>query len=250
VWAGPPGSAGRVVRWPDDWEKWHDEQGIVRLAMPRRWDTQFQHVDIPLSVTLSVAIEGGRLACDRVVVSRQTGGQPVTTTSLRLPLGAMITRAAWGVSQATVEGLDTWEQVSAWRRARPRGFLPEDVARLPESYRAGAEVMEPGNWSDPVPVTALREMRRLTQSRTKRPRASNHEELLRKVAGRYRELTSSTNPDRAPSERIANDLGYNQGYIKKLVHEARKKGMLGPAFAGRSGEWFSPEPSPNGLTGG
>lgn len=87
-----------------------------------------------------------------------------------------------------------------------------------------------------MPVTALKVMRELKHGWTKGPRANDHDQLLRDVARRYRELTIGPNPYPAPNAVIASELFKSVGYIKRLVNESRSVGYLGPAIPGRAGE--------------
>jgi hypothetical protein len=48
------------------------------------------------------------------------------------------------------------------------------------------------------------------------------------------------NPNPAPRQAVARDLGYQSSYVGKLLVEARKNGDLGPARVGRAGELSAP----------
>ncbi|MFZ0058696.1 MAG: hypothetical protein WAL35_01450 [Acidimicrobiales bacterium] len=130
-------------------------------------------------------------------------------------------------------------------RARPPGWEAEDVARQPEAVRARLQVREPGDYSDPpISVAALKVMRDLAQPE-RRPRANDKDSLLREVVDIYREALTGTWPDRAPREAVKLELArrgliYSRTYVAKLLVEARKKGMLGPAHVGRAGERSTP----------
>ena len=230
VRAGPPGApAGRSAPWVEPWVIWRDE----RVALPRRWDAEVRHPEVPWNVTLTVAVESGRLACEHVAVSRRPGGPPVTSAALRrLPVLALLVDAA--------PAEDDPETLSARMRARPPGWEAEDIARQPEAVRARLQLRDPGDYSDPpIPAAALKVMHRLAQPE-KRRRVSGRDALLREVVDIYLQALKGTNPDRAPRKAVADKLYLSPTYVGKLLVEARKKGLLGPAHVGRAGERSTP----------
>ena len=134
VWAGPPGaSPGHPAPWVEPWVVWRDE----RVALPRRWDAEIRHPEVPWNVILTVAVEGGRLACEHVAVSQRPGGPRVTSAALRrLPVDTLAVVAARAVTQAQDPAEDDPDVLFARMRERPPGWEPEDVAQLPEAVMA------------------------------------------------------------------------------------------------------------------
>jgi len=238
VRAGPPGApAGRSAPWVEPWVIWRDE----RVALPRRWDAEVRHPKVPWNVVLTVAVESGRLTCENVAVSRRPGGPPVTSAALRrLPVLALLVDAARAVSQVQDPADDDPETMFASMRARPHGWDAEDIARQPEAVRTRLQLREPGDYSDPpIPAAALKVMSQLAQPE-RRPRASNKDALLREVVDIYRQALKGNNPDRAPRKAVADKLFLSPTYVGKLLVEARRKGLLGPAYVGRAGERPAP----------
>jgi hypothetical protein len=242
-------------------------------------------------------------------------------------VASLLIRSAWAVSQAQDAAEDDEEVMLARMRERPPGWLvediveraetiarlpeaarlqvlghAEDIAHLPAAVRARLEMVDPGDYVDPVPPGAVKVMRELAKPDTrkrasnhdalvsivadsyrklygdhadpapavaiaareikktlrygesylikllyegqrkgllgiaKRSRASDHAELLRQVVDLYRGLVAPPDPDRRPAAAIAAELGYLPSYVKKLLNEARREGILGPAMLGRAGE--------------
>jgi hypothetical protein len=217
---------------------WRDE----RVALPRRWDAEVSHPEVPWNVLLMVAVEGGRLACEHVAISRRPGGPPVTSMALRrLPVSALLVASAWAVLSVQDPAEDDPETLLAMTQTRPPGWEAEVVARQPEAVRAELQVREPGDYSDPsIPAAALKVIREIAQP-VRRPRTSDKDALLREVVDIYRAALAPPNPGRAPRKEVERELErrghrYSRPYVGKLLVEARKKGMLGPAHVGRAGE--------------
>lgn len=76
-------------------------------------------------------------------------------------------------------------------------------------------------------------------SRKRRPQS----ELLPIVVNAYREALADRSAAirAAPTQHVADVLHYERGHISRLLSEARKQGLLGPAKVGRPGESASPE---------
>jgi hypothetical protein len=143
------------------------------------------------------------------------------------------------VSQAQFDGDDDPEILLARLRERPQGWLPEDVAHLPEDVRARLPVWEPGDFSDRSALGAKEVMRRLARAE-RRPRSRTKEQTLEGVVRLYKEAVSGPNPDPAPCKPVAATLPDSCSYVRELVWEARKKGLLGEAYAARAGERSTP----------
>lgn len=87
-----------------------------------------------------------------------------------------------------------------------------------------------------VPVPAQRTVDTLANERQGR---KSRDELLPRVVEAYRAaLASPLTRDRA-TQAVADQLGYQRGYISRLLSDARKMDppLLGPAKRGKSGEW-------------
>jgi hypothetical protein len=153
---------------------------------------------------------------------------------------ALLVDAARAVSQVQDPADDDPETMFASMRARPPGWDAEDIARQPEAVRTRLQLREPGDFSDPpIPAAALKVMSQLAQPE-RRPRASNKDALLREVVDIYRQALKGNNPDRAPRKAVADKLFLSPTYVGKLLVEARRKGLLGPAHVGRAGERPAP----------
>lgn len=236
VRAVPPGTpAGESAPWVEPFVIWRDE----RVVLPRRWDAEVHHPEVPWNVVLTVAVESGRVVCERVAVSRRPGGPRVTSAALRrLPVDTLAVASAWKVLQLQDPAEDDPAERDARMSARPPGWEAEDVARQPEAVRARLLVREPGNYSDPpIPAAALKVMRDLAQPE-RRTRFNDKDALLREVVRIYRQAFASHDPK--PRKAVAIELNYEPTYVAKLLVEARKKGMLGPAHVGRAGERSTP----------
>lgn len=197
VWSGPPDAeiGQRNVRWPADFAIWREEE----VALPTRWRCLFKNTGLRASVELSIAIESGRIVCERFVMTREPGGPPVTTLELRsVPVAALL-------------------ELSAKRRIVAKG---RSVGIVPTND----ESREVGNRADKV----IRQLRP-----SKRPRGDRGE-VLREVSALYREALARKDP--APRKAIGLEMGLSPGYVAQLLSEARAKGILGPATAGRAGE--------------
>lgn len=239
VRAVPPGTpAGESAPWVVPFVIWRDE----RVVLPRRWDAEVHHPEVPWNVVLTVAVESGRVVCERVAVSRRPGGPRVTSAALRrLPVDTLAVASAWEVLQIQDPAEDDLAVLAARMNASPPGWDAEVIARQPEAVRAQLQVREPGDYSDPpIPAAALKRMRDLAQP-VRRPRTSDKDALLREVVDIYRAALAPPNPGRAPRKEVERELErrghrYSRPYVGKLLVEARKKGMLGPAHVGRAGE--------------
>jgi len=185
----------RERQWNEGWSRWRD----AGVALPTRWRSLFENPDISFDVEMTIAIEGGRIVCEKFTASRKAGGPPVRNVELReVPIAALLELAAKRVT--TVEG---------------RG----DYFAQPEDDGGDA-----GGRADRV-IKSLRP--------SKRTRADK-EAVLQDVARIYREAIAVG--DSAPRRAIAEKLDYTVGYAAKLVTQARERGFLGPASPGKAGE--------------
>jgi hypothetical protein len=66
---------------------------------------------------------------------------------------------------------------------------------------------------------------------------------LGSVAREYRRALANPQTRRRATQTVANKLGYERGHITRLLTEARKLGLLGPARRGQAGEADLAEPS-------
>jgi hypothetical protein len=183
------------------WVLWHDEG----IAFPERWDVECIVDD--LDVKISVTVEHGRFECEEAVVTRRQGGPSVTSASFRrLPIGKLMVD-----SVLMLEAVEGGGGVS---------LHPFDDPADPDARRVLAE--RQGRVLDHL------------SRRPGRPRTNDREGLLRQVVNAYRAAVAEEH--RAPRKVTAARLGYSSGYVGRLLVEARKKGLLGPADSGRAGE--------------
>ena len=100
------------------------------------------------------------------------------------------------------------------------------ILRLAEQF-ADSFALEPLSEEDAAALEA----------RHRRPQA----ETLPRVAAAYRRaLASDEEGEReAPTQFVADQLGYSRGHASRLVSDARKQGLLGPTSPGRAGEVVS-----------
>lgn len=176
------------------------------LALPDRWDAECVVGDY--DVKLSVAVDHGRLVCEKAVVTCRAGGGPITSASLRrLPIARVMTDSAFFLNIAVEDsGFVSLEPFTASDDPNVRHAMAEQQGRV---------------------------LDRVTR-RQGRPRSSDREALLRQVVIAYREAVAIDH--NAPRKVAAARLGYSSGYVGRLLVEARKKGLLGLADPGRSGE--------------
>jgi hypothetical protein len=199
VWIGPPqASPGRPLGWPPKWSRWRDE-GVV---LPTRWRSDFRHSEVHLEVAMIVSIQTGRLACEEMTIARRDGGPPISTAGLRhIPVSALLVKSAWAVAQ--VEALD--------------------------------DDLHGDDGTDGAVIRASRVIDRVQPS--KGPLSGlKRDALLGQIAAAYRRALKAG--DTAPRKAVAEEMGYSESYIGKLLVEARRKNILGAATPGRAGERY------------
>lgn len=64
---------------------------------------------------------------------------------------------------------------------------------------------------------------------------------LRRVVDLYREAVAVG--DWHPTKTVAEGLGYSRGHISRLLSQARREGLLGPAHRGVAGEFEPTKPT-------
>ena len=153
----------------------------------------------PLNWRVRIGVIDGRPQC--LDFSCDNAGAPVTPEILhRFPLGRMIEEAVLLASRPADEiprSYKRWDSVEQARDAR---------AAVARHYRK-----RPGNG---------RRQRVLT------------DDFLREVAVVYREHVATGKPSKAVEEHFH----YRPASARRVVREARLRGFLGPAHAGRGGE--------------
>ncbi len=195
------------------WVLWRDEG----VGFPERWDVECIVDD--LHVKLSVAVDHGRFVCEQAVVTHRPGGSPITSASLR----------RLSIRKLMVDSVPMLNLVEG------DALEPFDDSGDPESRRALTERQG-------------RVLDRMSR-RQGRPRSTNREALLHQVVDAYR--TAVALDHNAPRKVAAAQLGYSSGYVGRLLVEARRKGLLGPADPGRAGERRMAVPGrPAGHTSG
>jgi hypothetical protein len=87
-----------------------------------------------------------------------------------------------------------------------------------------------------VPVATQRAVDARAGERAKR---TSREQVLPQVVQAYRAALANPSTRNSATQAVANQLGYQRGYISRLLSEARKMDppLLGPAQKGKSGEW-------------
>jgi hypothetical protein len=174
----------------------------LRAVLPERIEATATSDSWPGEALLVIVIESGKAIVDEVRLSRPPSGPAVTSEALRAVPVASIMRHA--VSVAAIPARD-------------------------ENGQLSIEIIGPDGSAQPVAgVEKLLPRRRPRQSKSQR------RQLLTKVAETYREAL-----DRSahPGVYVAEILGYSGSHARKLIHDARTEGLLGPAPGpGRLGE--------------
>ena len=175
-----------------------------KVVLPDRIEAIATSPSWRADVTVTIAVEDGSALVDEVRIHRHPGAESITASTLRAIPVATIARHAVDVA------------------AMPAHF---DGGRL-SIQLLGSDGLTGAGSAEPDEVPRRRA--RLS------PEQRN--DLLRKVASAYREsLTLSENP--RPAVHVAKSLGYSSSHARKLIHEARTEGILGPAPGpGRVGE--------------
>lgn len=178
------------------------EGGLVLL---RRFTAQIKDPDLDFEIEISVCAHRRRLVVERVTVQRHTGGEPVTGTACRrLTLDAYLQKIRRHLGETS------------------GSFL---IAQIREPAARSTR------WSPPDP-------QQWSESETAQRRRMPVDQTLPRVAEVYR--AALADPDfgvaQAPTLEVAIRLHYSRGHAARLVSEARKAGLLGPAAPGKAGE--------------
>jgi hypothetical protein len=176
-------------------------QGGRLALLTDRWQVRFWRDDAPaVKASMDVAVEDGRLVCQRVEMTRVDGAPGISSTDLRsIPIGRMMAHSVKAVAYDVQERDDGRLELSA----RTAQTTDEEVHEL------SAERKRPG-----------------------RPRGDS---ISRMVDSYRRALDDKTVT--APRDAVAKELGYSNEYVGKRLSIARSRGLLGPAPGnGQAGE--------------
>ncbi|PZS35668.1 MAG: hypothetical protein DLM61_01600 [Pseudonocardiales bacterium] len=173
------------------------------LFLANRFEAKVFDPEIPYELTMTVAVSGGRLACESLTVDQVPNGPAVIGTVLRsLVIDSYLSRVReqLGEHKGAILVRKVTERTST--TVASRGVTSTEWAQFDQSQR-----------------------------RTGPVKASDVAEL-------YRRARASADPAvyRAPTAAVARKLGIGRSYAARLVSRARKEGLLGPAIRGRSGE--------------
>lgn len=177
------------------------------LELSNRFSVDIDDPACPFLVSLVVAAREQRLVVEQVTVTCKPDGPPVTSTAIR----SVLLDSYLGLIRTNLQGLHGGLLIMGSERAA------NYVKRSP---------VDASSWGD-FAVT----MRR---------RRSNGE-AVREAARLYQEALGSLDPAiaRAPTKYVGKRLHYDRGHASRLITQARKNGLLAPAFKGRAGEHHS-----------
>lgn len=161
--------------------------------------------DLGYRVELVIDVEAGRLECEELTLRRIQGGEPITGSALRsVPVGLYVRRA----------------------------------------LQAPGVLLHQTGTSERSTTYSLPDPHALADAVTEQASRRSAEEALPLVAQVYREALASPDPgiSRRPTATVAARLHYHRGHAARLVTQARKAGLLGPAHRNRGGESLPPPP--------
>jgi hypothetical protein len=150
-------------------------------------------------VTARVRIVNREPICESLTISSVRNGSPVTASSLRtIPLAGMIR-----YSLSAVGGFP---------------FSLDGEKRVPIKTQESIEARDAES----------------------RPKRTPRSDVLPRVVEEYKKALANPSTRDSATQTVANHLHYQRGYVSRLLSEARRTDppMLGPAKAGKSGEWL------------
>jgi hypothetical protein len=178
-------------------------EGGLRLTRELPFDVD--DPEMPYLMTLVVRAQEGKLVCGEATIRQRLDGPPVTGAVLRSVV------------------VDSYLRLIRQGLSEPARFggmvLIREVATTSES-----RIYEPPSQEDLVAL-----------SRTEHRRTSL-DEMLPRVANAYREALADPVDAFAPTLSVARRLYVSRGHAARLVSQARKAGLLGPARRGIAGE--------------
>lgn len=220
IYMAPPTTPGgirvREIQRLEDGDRLAPLQGGWVLQCPLRavvTDSKLPGYEIELEVEA----DEGQLVARQVVVRRGAGSAPVSGSTLRQ--------------------LRVAEQIAHVLKAAT------------ELYDGDAPPIRPRVDSGPGWVTtrlagSATEQERLRRAQTGR-RASD--QVMQEIVAAYREAQGDLLTSHHPTKAVAERLNYSKGHVSRVLSEARKAGLLGPARPGRPGEVISEKPKKRGA---
>lgn len=168
-------------------------------------------------------------------IMRSRGGEPLSgRTWRRIPISALESQLAFILIEAPVTAGDeeTRTALAQGRSAFTDGvphIEPPNLDRLEDYFEASDGVMPVGfrPWDSGMLITPAGRMPQI-----KAPEGRLTDDFLQDVADAYRALTDTT---KAPAPSIAESANVPVRTVHRWIYEARKRGILPPARAGRAG---------------
>lgn len=176
------------------------------LDLRRAFTVVIDDPECPYRLAMTVDAREHQLVCVGLELASGEDGPPVTSTMIRV---------------LSVESY--LRLVRKKLRSAAGAFLIGKVSVLDSGDMAFDFPPTPGEWKG---LESAHRQRRHTA------------DLLPIVAEAYRKALGDYDPDEdgGPTAAVARRLGYSRGHVSRLVTEARKQGLLGPAHPGRAGE--------------
>jgi hypothetical protein len=185
---------------------------------------------------VSVEVFRGDPHCATLVIQADPGAPPITGTHLRdIPLKAYLERT---LDEVTLKEVDAEDMILAIKKAKG-STVADEVAKIltpSESEIAAVRRRHPNATPEDAPVQVVRKAtpEEVREARRRRPRS----ETLPLVVEEYRKALDDPDPAvrRAPTQAVADRLGFKRGHVSRLLSAARTEGLLGAASPGVAGE--------------
>jgi hypothetical protein len=192
---------------------------------------KFRDPGLPYTLTIKAGVYKGAAHCTGLYIEADSGAPPITGTLLRdLPIKGYLDRALLNLTPMMPT---TWDAIL---RGWGSEMEPAAFARLQESLNQIHAV-------DHLSGVELYDLVTADEAADARRRQRPRSELLPIVVNEYRRALSNPQTRRRATQTVADKLGYERGHITRLLTEARKLGLLGPARRGQAGEADLDEPS-------
>lgn len=177
-------------------------------VLERPFRVHVQDSAVPsLIIVLDIEASGGRLLARSVYIERRKAPGRVDGTALRqLPIEQYLSHALKAaMGPPTAGGLPLVRPVVMQTATSVTTRLTGTVENF-ESLNAGQTRRRPGR------------------------------EAMERVVAAYKEALADPDTSRSPTETARKKTGYTHGHVSRLLTQARKEGLLGPARPGRPGE--------------
>jgi len=204
-----------VIGTPEDQERAGGGVLDGGLHLDQRFRAHLDDPGLAFALTLTIGARSGRLVAEEVTVSKRPDGPAVTAAALRqLPLESYLAKVRSDVLHA--------DPLLISRR--------DDTPPGPD--RVGTTTVSPAGQSD------------LARFHSAQRHRHSSVDTLPVVARAYRDALADRDPliSSAPTAAVARALHYSRGHAARLVSDARKAGLLGPARRGRAGEALPARP--------